>query len=140
MADKELEITTNTYIFAGVGALILGGLAAAALGGLQNTIAAGVVGDEAVVGLSSTRELPRSTRKAERPKRPTRLRQSRVAKTSRSSSFPMALTRSSPQTPTCTPSSLPSARSNLVGRVAPKVRIETTVASPLHHQSAKEAT
>jgi len=44
MADKELEITTNTYIFAGVGAVILGGLAAAALGGLQNTIAAGVVG------------------------------------------------------------------------------------------------
>jgi outer membrane lipoprotein SlyB len=44
MAEKELEITTNTYIFAGVGAVILGGLAAAALGGLQNTIAAGVVG------------------------------------------------------------------------------------------------
>jgi len=44
MAEKELEITTNTYIFAGVGAVLLGGLAAAALGGLQNTIAAGVVG------------------------------------------------------------------------------------------------
>ncbi len=44
MADKELEITTNTYIFAGVGALVLGGLAAAGLGGLQNTVAAAVVG------------------------------------------------------------------------------------------------
>lgn len=44
MADKEFEITTNTYIFAAVGAVLLGGLAGAALGGLQNIIAAGVVG------------------------------------------------------------------------------------------------
>ena len=44
MANKELEITTNTYIFAGIGAVLLGGLASFALGGLQNTIAAGVVG------------------------------------------------------------------------------------------------
>ena len=44
MADKEFEITTNTYIFAGVGGVILAGLAAAALGGMQNIVAAGVVG------------------------------------------------------------------------------------------------
>jgi hypothetical protein len=44
MAEKELEITTNTYIFAGVGAVIIGTLAAFALGGLPNTIAAAVVG------------------------------------------------------------------------------------------------
>ena len=44
MADKELKITPNTYIFAGVGAVILGILANIALGGMQNTIAAGVVG------------------------------------------------------------------------------------------------
>jgi hypothetical protein len=44
MASKELEITSTTYIMAGVGAVIMGGLAAAALGGLQNTIAAAVVG------------------------------------------------------------------------------------------------
>jgi hypothetical protein len=44
MASKELEITTNTYIFAGVGAVIIGGLAAFALGGIPNTIAAAVVG------------------------------------------------------------------------------------------------
>ncbi len=44
MANKELEITTNTYIFAGVGAVVLGALAALSLGGLQNTIAAAVVG------------------------------------------------------------------------------------------------
>jgi outer membrane lipoprotein SlyB len=44
MADKEFEITTNTYIFAAVGAVLIGGLAAAALGGLPNTIAAAVVG------------------------------------------------------------------------------------------------
>jgi hypothetical protein len=44
MAEKELEITTNTYIFAGVGALLLGGMASFALGGLSNTISAGVVG------------------------------------------------------------------------------------------------
>ena len=44
MADKELEVTTNTYIFAGVGAVLLGGPAAAAPGGLPNTIAAAVVG------------------------------------------------------------------------------------------------
>jgi hypothetical protein len=44
MASKELEITTNTYIFAGVGAVIIGSLAAFALGGIPNTIAAAVVG------------------------------------------------------------------------------------------------
>ncbi len=44
MAQKELEITTNTYIFAGIGAVILGGLASVALGGIPNTIAAAVVG------------------------------------------------------------------------------------------------
>jgi hypothetical protein len=44
MADRELEITTNTYIFAAVGAVIIGTLAAFALGGVQNTIAAAVVG------------------------------------------------------------------------------------------------
>jgi hypothetical protein len=44
MASKELEITTNTYIFAGVGAVIIGTLAAFALGGIPNTIAAAVVG------------------------------------------------------------------------------------------------
>ena len=42
--EKEWEITTNTYIFAGVGAVILGGLAYASLGGIPNTIAAAVVG------------------------------------------------------------------------------------------------
>lgn len=44
MADKELEITTNTYIFAGVGAIVIGALAALSLGGTANTIAAAVVG------------------------------------------------------------------------------------------------
>ncbi len=46
MADKEreFELTTNTYIFAGVGALILGGIASFALGGMANTISAAVVG------------------------------------------------------------------------------------------------
>ncbi len=44
MADKELEITTNTYIFAGVGAVLLGGIASFALGGVANTVSAGVVG------------------------------------------------------------------------------------------------
>ena len=46
MSNKngDFEITTNTYIFAGVGGVLLGGLAAAALGGMQNIIAAGVVG------------------------------------------------------------------------------------------------
>ncbi len=44
MADKELELTPNVYIFAGVGAVIIGGLAAFALGGVPNTIAAAVVG------------------------------------------------------------------------------------------------
>jgi hypothetical protein len=44
MAEKELEITTNTYIFAGVGAVIIGTLAHFALGGVPNTIAAAVVG------------------------------------------------------------------------------------------------
>ncbi len=44
MASKELEVTTNTYIFAGIGAVIIGALASFALGGLQNTIAAAIVG------------------------------------------------------------------------------------------------
>ena len=42
--NGDFEITTNTYIFAGVGGVILAGLAAAALGGMQNIVAAGVVG------------------------------------------------------------------------------------------------
>jgi hypothetical protein len=42
--EKKWEVTTNTYIFAGVGAVILGGLAYASLGGVPNTIAAAVVG------------------------------------------------------------------------------------------------
>ena len=41
---KEIEVTTNTYIFAGVGALLLGGMGAAALGGLANTVSSAVVG------------------------------------------------------------------------------------------------
>ncbi len=44
MAEKELEITTNTYLFAGVGAVVIGGMAAFALGGIPNTVAAAVVG------------------------------------------------------------------------------------------------
>ncbi|GEM_PF-1219318 len=42
--ERDWEVTPNTYIFAGVGAVILGGLAYAALGGIPNTIAAAVVG------------------------------------------------------------------------------------------------
>ena len=42
--EKEWEITQNTYIFAGVGAVVLGALAYYALGGIPNTIAAAVVG------------------------------------------------------------------------------------------------
>jgi outer membrane lipoprotein SlyB len=41
--EKEWEVTTNTYIFTGVGAVILGGLAYASLGGVPNTIAAAVM-------------------------------------------------------------------------------------------------
>jgi outer membrane lipoprotein SlyB len=44
MADRELELTPTTYMFAGIGAVILGGLAYVALGGMQNTVAAAVVG------------------------------------------------------------------------------------------------
>ena len=44
VTEKEWEITQNTYIFAGVGAVILGVLAYYALGGVPNTIAAAVVG------------------------------------------------------------------------------------------------
>ena len=44
MSSKEFEITPNVYIFAGVGALIIGGLASFALGGAMNTISAAVVG------------------------------------------------------------------------------------------------
>jgi hypothetical protein len=46
MAEKEFEpaLSTNVYIFAGVGALLLGGLGAAGLGGVANTLSAAVVG------------------------------------------------------------------------------------------------
>jgi hypothetical protein len=46
MADKEFDpgITPNVYIFAGVGAVLIGGLAAFGLGGLANTISAAAVG------------------------------------------------------------------------------------------------
>ena len=46
MADKgfDLDLPTNVYIFAGVGALVLGALGAFGLGGLANTLSAGVVG------------------------------------------------------------------------------------------------
>ncbi|HXY57956.1 MAG TPA: hypothetical protein VEH76_05175 [Methylocystis sp.] len=45
MGSKELELTTNVYIFAGVGALILGGLGAFAFSGnIPTIISAGVVG------------------------------------------------------------------------------------------------
>jgi outer membrane lipoprotein SlyB len=44
MANKEFELTPNVYMFAGVGAVVIGGLAAFALGGVPNTIAAAVVG------------------------------------------------------------------------------------------------
>jgi hypothetical protein len=33
MAEKEFELTPKVYMFAGVGALIVGGIGAAALGG-----------------------------------------------------------------------------------------------------------
>ncbi|WP_171015216.1 hypothetical protein [Methylocystis sp. B8] len=41
---KELEITSNVYIFAGIGAVVIGALASFALGGFANTLAAAVVG------------------------------------------------------------------------------------------------
>lgn len=41
---KELELTQNVYIFAGVGAAILGALGWFALGGTSNAISAAVVG------------------------------------------------------------------------------------------------
>ena len=41
---RELEVTSNTYIFAAIGAVIIGGLAWMALGGVANTFAAAVVG------------------------------------------------------------------------------------------------
>jgi hypothetical protein len=46
MADKEFDptLTPNVYIFAGVGAVLLGGLAAFGLGGMFNIVSAGVVG------------------------------------------------------------------------------------------------
>lgn len=44
MAEKEFDLTTNVYIFAGVGALLLGALGAAGLGGVANTLSAAVVG------------------------------------------------------------------------------------------------
>ncbi|KAF0207972.1 hypothetical protein [Methylocystis rosea] len=43
-SEKEWEITQNTYIFAGAGAVVLGVLAYYSLGGVPNTIAAAVVG------------------------------------------------------------------------------------------------
>jgi hypothetical protein len=44
MAEKEFELTPKVYMFAGVGALILGGIGAGALGGLANTVSAAIVG------------------------------------------------------------------------------------------------
>jgi len=45
MASKELELTTNVYIFAGVGALILGALGFWSMSGSPAmTISSGVVG------------------------------------------------------------------------------------------------
>jgi hypothetical protein len=44
VAEKEFELTPKVYMFAGVGALIVGGIGAAALGGLANTVSAGLVG------------------------------------------------------------------------------------------------
>ncbi len=44
MASKELELTPSVYIFAAIGAVIIGGLGSFALGGMMNTIAAAVVG------------------------------------------------------------------------------------------------
>ncbi|HMK88152.1 MAG TPA: hypothetical protein VK446_00755 [Methylocystis sp.] len=45
MASKEFELTPNVYIFAGVGALILGTLGAFAFSGsIPTIISAGVVG------------------------------------------------------------------------------------------------
>ena len=46
MADKEFDptLTPNVYIFAGVGAVLIGGLAAAGLGGVANTVSAAIVG------------------------------------------------------------------------------------------------
>ncbi len=41
---KEIEVTTNTYIFAAVGAVLLGGIASVLLGGVANTVSAGIVG------------------------------------------------------------------------------------------------
>ena len=71
MADKELEITTNTYVFAGIGAVLLGGLASVALGGLQNTIAAAVVGGLAggCLASSSNRSSRRGRSKPDLPPR-----------------------------------------------------------------------
>jgi len=45
MASKELELTTNVYIFAGVGALVLGALGFWSMSGSPAmTISSGVVG------------------------------------------------------------------------------------------------
>ncbi len=44
MTSKELAITPNVYLFAGIGAVVIGGLASFALGGIPNTIAAAVIG------------------------------------------------------------------------------------------------
>jgi hypothetical protein len=45
MASKELELSTNVYIFAGVGALILGALGYWAMSGSPAmTLSSGVVG------------------------------------------------------------------------------------------------
>jgi hypothetical protein len=44
MASREIELTTNVYIMAGIGAAVLGALGAFALGGPMNTVAAAVVG------------------------------------------------------------------------------------------------
>jgi len=48
MASKELELTQNVYIFAGVGALLLGGLGAWAFSGNV----AGIVSPAIIGGLA----------------------------------------------------------------------------------------
>jgi hypothetical protein len=44
MAEKDFEITPKTYIFAGVGAVILGVMGHVALGGGAASIGAAIVG------------------------------------------------------------------------------------------------
>jgi outer membrane lipoprotein SlyB len=49
---KEIEVTSTTYIFAAIGAVILGGIASALLGGVANSVSAGIVGALAGASLS----------------------------------------------------------------------------------------